>query len=121
MNYIEIVTGVGYWIDKEVRSKLSVKVFLHIAVLLAVYCGIMYLFMIGFVPYVYWHDVAEVEEMVFELSLQLDKCWKDESKIYIEEMGRILAEQAEEYMLFASKNKEKESQVVEILKNCYQL
>ena len=150
---------------KKIRSKLSVKVFLITAVLMAVCCSITYLSIVRFAPYVYLHDVEEAEEMACGLSLCLDNCSKAEAPLYVDEMSSILASQTEgefvfhifrssgeemeitdlnsttgrkvtdfedsvktnsykfilyeneeEYMLFASQNTEKESQVVEALR-----
>lgn len=138
--------------------------FLLTSVLMAACCGITYLCMVRFAPYVYSHDVAEAEELACELALCLDGCMKEEAAFYVKEMGEILAGQTEdefvfhifqnsgeelelhnlnagtgkrakdfenvkktdsylfmlygsteEYILFASQNTEKESQVVEAL------
>lgn len=147
------------------RSKLSVKVFLLTAFLLAGCCGITCVCIIRFAPYVYRHDVSEIEFLVEELSMTLADMPEEEVIYFMEDFERILEEQTEgeyvfrlfdgagrerkatapdvltgksiadfedadwskqftlsfadgteEYTLFASKNTEKESQVVEALK-----
>ena len=54
---------------KRIKDRLAVKVFILTAVLLAVCCGITYLIIAHFSPYVYTHKISEANEIAFELYL----------------------------------------------------
>lgn len=85
---------------KKIKSKLSVKVFLLTAVLMASCCAITYLCIVRFAPYIYVHNVIEAEDMAFELSLCLMDCGEDEAPFYIRELGSILTEYTDDEYVF---------------------
>ena len=87
------------WI-KRIRSKLAVKVFLLTAALMASCCGITYLCMVHFAPYVYSHEAWEAEEVARELALTLHQSSWGEASFYCKEMGEILADQTEDEFVF---------------------
>lgn len=84
----------------KIRSKLSVKVFLLTAFLLAGCCGITSACIIRFAPYVYRHDVSEVEYLAEELAMTLENMPREELAYFLEDFERIVEEQTEgEYVI----------------------
>lgn len=85
---------------RKIRSKLTVKVFLLTAVLMAVCCGSTYVCIIRFAPYIYAHDVSEAEPLACEASLMLMHCAEEEASSRMKEMADILAAQTEDEFVF---------------------
>ena len=85
---------------KMVRSKLSIKVFLFTAMLMAVCCTITYLCIAHFAPYVYSYDLAEVEELADILSEDLSHVPKEEVQYLIQAYNDILADEYDDEFAF---------------------
>ena len=73
---------------KKIKSKLSVKVFLITSILMVACCSVTYLCISHFAPYIYSHDLAEVEELADMLSEELSHIPKELSLIHISEPTR---------------------------------
>ncbi|MDE6686078.1 MAG: HAMP domain-containing histidine kinase [Lachnospiraceae bacterium] len=85
---------------KKIRSKLSVKLFLLTAILMAVCCTITYLCIAHFAPYVYSYDLAEVEELADILSEDLSVISKEESQYLIQAYNDILVDEYDDEFAF---------------------
>ena len=85
---------------KMIRSKLSIKVFLLTAMLMAVCCTITYLCIAHFAPYVYSYDLAEVEELAVILSEDLSHVPKEEVQYLIQAYNDILADEYDDEYAF---------------------
>ena len=85
---------------KIIRSKLSIKVFLLTAMLMAVCCTITYLCIAHFAPYVYSYDLAEVEELAVILSEDLSHVPKEEVQYLIQAYNDILADEYDDEFAF---------------------
>ena len=84
----------------KIRSRLSVKVFLLTAFLLAGCCGITSACIIRFAPYVYRHDVSEIEYLAEELAMTLADIPEEELVYFLGDFERIVEEQTEgEYVI----------------------
>lgn len=85
---------------KRIRSRLSIKVFILTAILMAVCCGITYLCIVCFAPYVYTHDVQDAEEIVRELAWELSYTDRDETQYWLPGFSDILAEYTDDEYVF---------------------
>ncbi len=84
----------------RIKSKLSVKIFLLTAFLLAGCCGITSACIIRFAPYVYRHDVSEIEYLAEELAMTLADIPEEELVYFLGDFERIVEEQTEgEYVI----------------------
>ncbi len=136
---------------KKLRSSLSAKVFIITAALMAACCAVTYFCIAEFAPYIYTHDLSEIDEELPYLVEDISHYTKEEALMILEDYSAWLIEDndgefvfhlfksdsqelkqfnesdtsqwcrltfldsAEEYIVFFSKNTEKESQVVEAL------
>lgn len=149
---------------RKIKSKLSVKVFLITALLMAACCVVTYFCIVRFAPYVYIYNLSNVENIAYELSKELPMASHESAATYFEVVSALLSEkydnefclhlfqgsgeelslpylgkttgkrieafenietttrytisftdETDNYILFISKNTEKESQVVEAL------
>ncbi|MCM1263442.1 MAG: HAMP domain-containing histidine kinase [Butyrivibrio sp.] len=137
---------------KRIRSSLSAKVFMITALLMAACCSVTYFCIIQFAPYIYTHDISEIDEEFPYLVEEFSRYTKEEALFAIEDYSNQIvegndgefvfrifqsdseelrafdkndtsmwckltfADSPEEYIVFFSKNTEKESQVVWALK-----
>lgn len=85
---------------RKIRSKLSVKIFLLTACLLAGCCGLTCACILRLAPYVYRHDVSEIEFLVEELAMMLSNIPDEELVYVLGDMGEILEQQAEGEYVF---------------------
>ena len=136
---------------KRIRSSLFAKVFMITAVLMVVCCSITYFCITQFAPYIYTHDLSDIDEELPYLVQELSHFTKEEALFIIKDYSNQIVDKndnefvfrlfqsdseeleqfnkndtsqwcrltfedsAEEYIVFFSKNTEKESQVVEAL------
>ena len=94
---------------KKIKSKLSVKVFLITLILMVVCCSVTYLCISHFAPYIYSHDLAEVEELADMLSEELSHIPKEEVQYFIQGYNDILTRQYDNefaFHLFQNSGKE---------------
>ncbi len=94
---------------KKIKSKLSVKVFLITSILMVVCCSVTYLCISHFAPYIYSHDLAEVEELADMLSEELSHIPKEEVQYFIQGYNDILTRQYDNefaFHLFQNSGKE---------------
>ena len=94
---------------KKIKSKLSVKVFLITSILMVVCCSVTYLCIAHFAPYIYSHDLAEVEELADMLSEELSHIPKEEVQYFIQGYNDILTRQYDNefaFHLFQNSGKE---------------
>lgn len=85
---------------KKIKSKLSVKVFLITSMLMVVCCSVTYLCIAHFAPYIYSHDLAEVEELADMLSEELSHIPKEEVQYFIQGYNDILTKQYDDEFAF---------------------
>lgn len=85
---------------KIIRSKLSIKVFLLTATLMAACCIITYLCIAHFAPYVYSYDLAEVEELAVMLSEDSSHVSKEEAQYLIQAYNELLADEYDDEFSF---------------------
>lgn len=85
---------------KQIRSKLSVKVFLITSLLMALCCTITYLCIIRFAPYIYSHELSEMEELPYEISKELSHCFMEEGWFFIQDVSNVLASLSEDEFVF---------------------
>lgn len=85
---------------KRIKNRLAFKVFILTAILLAVCCGITYLCIAHFSPYVYTHKISEAEEMVFELYMTSPNISQDEAPYLIKDYSDILAAYTDDEFVF---------------------
>ena len=153
---------------RKIKSKLSIKVFFITALLLVICCSITYLCIARFAPYLYTHELSEVEEITDILSVELSdrqieevpyiistfneilsKEYDNEFIIHVfqssgeevalpnfdtftgkvfsdykkmertQEQSLIFADNTNEYILFLTKNTNKESQIIEALQKSF--
>lgn len=94
---------------KKIKSKLSVKVFLITSMLMVACCSVTYLCISHFAPYIYSHDLAEVEELADMLSEELSHIPKEEVQYFIQGYNDILTRQYDNefaFHLFQNSGKE---------------
>ncbi len=94
---------------KKIKSKLSVKVFLITSMLMVACCSVTYLCIAHFAPYIYSHDLAEVEELADMLSEELSHIPKEEVQYFIQGYNDILTRQYDNefaFHLFQNSGKE---------------
>lgn len=94
---------------KKIKSKLTVKVFIISAFLLAFCCGITYFSILQFAPYIYSYTPSDVEWLADELAQELSMTDKSETNAYFSIANDTLAESySDEYLfhLFNSAGKE---------------
>ncbi len=94
---------------KKIKSKLSVKVFLITSILMVACCSVTYLCIAHFAPYIYSHDLAEVEELADMLSEELSHIPKEEVQYFIQGYNDILTRQYDNefaFHLFQNSGKE---------------
>ena len=94
---------------KKIKSKLSIKVFLITLILMVVCCSVTYLCIAHFAPYIYSHDLAEVEELADMLSEELSHIPKEEVQYFIQGYNDILTRQYDNefaFHLFQNSGKE---------------
>ncbi len=94
---------------KKIKSKLSIKVFLITLILMVVCCSVTYLCISHFAPYIYSHDLAEVEELADMLSEELSHIPKEEVQYFIQGYNDILTRQYDNefaFHLFQNSGKE---------------
>lgn len=85
---------------KKMRSKLSIKVFLLTAILMAVCGSVTYFCIIRFAPHIYRHEVEEAEVFAWELSTVLNEVYKEDALFCITDIGGILADETEDEFVF---------------------
>ena len=85
---------------KKIKSKLSVKVFLITSILMVACCSVTYLCIAHFAPYIYSHDLAEVEELADMLSEELSHIPKEEVQYFIQGYNDILTKQYDDEFAF---------------------
>ena len=85
---------------KKIKSKLSIKVFLITLILMVVCCSVTYLCIAHFAPYIYSHDLAEVEELADMLSEELSHIPKEEVQYFIQGYNDILTKQYDDEFAF---------------------
>ena len=94
---------------RKIKSKLSVKVFLITSILMVACCSVTYLCISHFAPYIYSHDLAEVEELADMLSEELSHIPKEEVQYFIQGYNDILTRQYDNefaFHLFQNSGKE---------------
>ncbi len=94
---------------RKIKSKLSVKVFLITSMLMVACCSVTYLCISHFAPYIYSHDLAEVEELADMLSEELSHIPKEEVQYFIQGYNDILTRQYDNefaFHLFQNSGKE---------------
>ena len=85
---------------RKIKSKLSVKVFLITSILMVACCSVTYLCIAHFAPYIYSHDLAEVEELADMLSEELSHIPKEEVQYFIQGYNDILTKQYDDEFAF---------------------
>ncbi len=149
---------------KKIKDSLSVKVFMITALLMAACCSVTYFCVYRFSPYIYSHDLSEIDELIPYFAEEISYYTRDEARYFLSDLCSSLMEDfddefvfhifqnggeeivlsdidkltgkkitqwnrkdttqwckltfngdAEEYTLFAAKNTDKESQIVEAL------
>ena len=80
---------------KRIKSRLAVKVFILTAVLLATCCGITFLCIAHFAPYVYTHKLEDTDGFLTELQFALSDLPQDEIPHYMQNWNEALAEYTE--------------------------
>ena len=85
---------------KKIKSKLSVKVFLITSMLMVACCSVTYFCIAHFAPYIYSHDLADVEELADMLSKELSHIPKEEVQFFIQGYNDILAKQYDDEFVF---------------------
>ena len=85
---------------RKIKSKLSVKVFLITSMLMVACCSVTYLCIAHFAPYIYSHDLAEVEELADMLSEELSHIPKEEVQYFIQGYNDILTKQYDDEFAF---------------------
>lgn len=75
---------------RKIRSRLWVKAFLLTTLLMIACCATTYLCLLHFSPYVYTHDLSEVEGLAYELSDVLSTVEQDFSTDIIETVNASL-------------------------------
>ena len=94
---------------RKIKSKLSIKVFLITSMLMVACCSVTYLCISHFAPYIYSHDLAEVEELADMLSEELSHIPKEEVQYFIQGYNDILTRQYDNefaFHLFQNSGKE---------------
>lgn len=76
---------------KKIRSKLSVKVFFITALLMSACCIITYFCIARFAPYVYTHELSEVEEIADIMSVELSYTPFEEAQYLIPPFNDVLS------------------------------
>ena len=90
---------------RRIKDRLAAKVFILTAVLLAVCCGITYLCIAHFSPYIYTHQFSEAEEFAYSLSLELPAISLDDAPYFMKDFSDMLAEYTnDEYVFHAFKS-----------------
>ncbi|MEY8575031.1 HAMP domain-containing sensor histidine kinase [Oscillospiraceae bacterium 21-37] len=79
---------------------MSVKVFLITSMLMVACCSVTYLCIAHFAPYIYSHDLAEVEELADMLSEELSHIPKEEVQYFIQGYNDILTKQYDDEFAF---------------------
>lgn len=85
---------------KIIKDRLAVTVFILTAVLLAACCGITYLCIAHFSPYIYTHKIAEAEELAYELYMTSSAMSQDEAQYFIKDFSDILAAYTDDEFVF---------------------
>lgn len=81
---------------KKLRSKLAFKVFCLTLLLLAGCCGITYSCIARFAPYIYSHDVADVEEIAQMAAVELSYASREETPHLLAFFQELLASEYED-------------------------
>lgn len=81
---------------KAFRSRLALKVFLLTALLMGACCSITYACVARFAPYIYSHNISEIEELVYEISLVLSEIDVMEYPYFFQDYLDILADQTDD-------------------------
>ncbi|MBP3477185.1 MAG: HAMP domain-containing protein [Lachnospiraceae bacterium] len=85
---------------KKIKSKLSVKVFFITALLMTACCTITYLCIARFAPYIYTHELSEVEEIADIISVELSYTPFEEAQYLIPPFNDVLSrEYDDEFVL----------------------
>ena len=85
---------------KKIRSKLSVKIFLFTALLLAGCCGVTCACILRFAPYVYRHEVSETEDLVAELAMAMKHMPEEELVYLARDFEEIIEQQTDGEYVF---------------------
>jgi len=85
---------------KKIRGRLSVKVFLITLLLMMSCCGVTYLCIARFAPYIYSHELSEGEEIADMLSDELSHVYFDEAKYFILPYCDFLSENCDNEFVF---------------------
>ena len=81
---------------KKIRSRLAIKVFILTVVLLTVCCGITYLCIARFAPYIYTHNLEETEELLNELQFEIADLPPDDAHYFLQAWNEIIADYTED-------------------------
>lgn len=85
---------------ERVKGSLAVKVFLLTFLIVASCCGVTYLSIVYFAPYIYTHDAAEAEELADMLAFTLADLPAEEVPYFIEDYAEILRQQCDDEYVF---------------------
>lgn len=85
---------------RKIRSSLSAKVFMITAVLMAACCCITYFCITRFAPYIYTHDLSEVDEELPFLVEEFSHYTKEEAVFAIEDYSGQIIERTEGEFVF---------------------
>lgn len=85
---------------KKMRSKLSVKVFFITLLLMVSCCAVTYSCIARFAPYIYSHELSEVEELADMVSVELSCATFEEAKYYISIYCDILSSDYDDEFVF---------------------
>ncbi len=85
---------------EKIRSKLSVKVFFITLLLVAFCCSVIYLCIARFAPYIYSHELSEVDEIANIMSDDLSHAYLEEAKYYIPIYCEILSRDYDDEYVF---------------------
>lgn len=81
---------------KRIRSRLAIKVFILTAILLTTCCGITYLCIVRFAPYVYTHKPEDIADPLMELQFTLPELTQDEFPYFMQYWSDSLVEYTED-------------------------
>ncbi len=94
---------------KKIKSSLSVKVFMITALLMTACCSITYLCITQFAPYIYTHDLSEVDEVIPYFTEEISHYLKDDAIYAIGDYSYAIADEFDDEFaihLFQSDGKE---------------
>ncbi len=77
---------------KKLRSSLSAKVFMITAALMAACCAVTYFCIAEFAPYIYTHDLSEIDEELPYLVEDISHYTKEEALLILEDYSAWLIE-----------------------------